>query len=453
MPRSPRLLFPSGVPGLDDVLGGGIPEASLSLIGGGAGTGKTTLALQFAFANATAKAPALYFCGPAEPADRLAEYHEQLKFFDARRLDREVHLIDLGAHFSERDSGRVLDALAHDIAAYDPGVIVVDLPRSLTPPAMWSEILLFLAARLATTVVVTDGEPRDQEMCLADTVVSLEHAERGHTCVEVVKARGQSQLPGKHAMRLDWEGVRVFPRWATPWRGHIHRIGGDRLPTGVEGLDRLLSGGVRQPGSVLVDGASGTGKTMLATQFIAECGHQGRPGLVVLTEERPERFIARAHAMDLELERLVSCGLVELLSLRGRDVSGDELLHLIQRATLEIGAQAVVLDSVCGLDLLLDDVRDWLWRAVDSLSGAGVSVWLNGSAAPQLSSLVDDVLSLMRVDGVRRLELVKSSTFLTLRGSGPAVFEYEIGAHGIVGLSREEPRPTNGHLVSYRFAG
>ncbi|MBV9133969.1 MAG: hypothetical protein JO318_14800 [Chloroflexi bacterium] len=448
MPES-RLLLSSGVPGLDDLLGGGIGEMSLTVIGGGAGTGKTTLALQLAFANATTRAPALYFCSPAEPADAVREHLQGLKFFDASRLGSDVHLIDLGAHFSERDSSRVLDALAGNVAAYQPELVVVDLPLSLTPETLRAEIAAFLAARVATSVLIADGS--QEALALADTVMWLDRSEpRATRSVQVVKARGNSQMAGVHAMRLNDDGVRVFPRWPTPWRGRIQRIGGERLSTGVEGLDQLLSGGALKPGSVLVDGASGTGKTVLATQFIAECGHQGVPGLVLLLEERPGRFIARAESLNLELERLISGGLVEVLSLRGRDVSGGELLYLVERAALEIGAQAVVVDSVSGLDLVVDDVRDWVWRAVDSLCGAGVSVWLNGSGALHLAGLVDDVVSLQQMDAsVRRMQVVKSSGLQT----GVGAVDYAIGAHGIIACGHEEPRPTNGHLVNYRFAG
>jgi predicted ATP-dependent serine protease len=135
---APPLLLPSGVPGLDEILGGGIPKSSLTVIGGPAGSGKTTLALQIAFANATSEQSAIYFCGQAESAQRLQQNHEQLKFFDQHSVDRDVHFVDLGPHFSERDSSRVLDSIARDIAALEPGVVVVDLPRTLTPPAVWS---------------------------------------------------------------------------------------------------------------------------------------------------------------------------------------------------------------------------------------------------------------------------------------------------------------------------
>jgi circadian clock protein KaiC len=443
----PPELLPSGVPGLDDVLGGGIPETSLTVVGGATGTGKTTLALQLAFANATAERPAVYFCGLAETAESVQQHLHQLKFFDTERLNRDVYLVDLGSHFSERDTSRVMDALARDVASLDPGVIIVDLPRTLTPAALRSEILAFLVCRVATSVLVDDCPQDIAELSAADNVIWLERTPSARS-VEVLKVRGRSQMSGTHAVQLSSEGMRAFPRWPTPWRPRLRRVG-ERLSSGVEGIDGLLGGGIASGGAVLVEGTSGTGKTVLATQFVAECGHQGLPALVLLAEERPDRFIARAELMELQLERLVQGGLVDVNSLRGRDLSADELIHFMQRAVLGIGAQSVVIDSVAGLGLLVRDVRDFVWRAVDSLCGAGITVWLTHLGDAQLRPLVDDVVRLTRREEHRQIEVIKCSGLLS--GSGVAAFE--IGERGVEVLTHERVRPSNGHLVNYRFAG
>jgi circadian clock protein KaiC len=451
--QTPPLLLPSGVPGLDEVLGGGIPEAACVVIGGETGIGKTTLALQMAFANATPEQPVVYFCGPAEPPERLQQHHAQLKFFNATRLESEIQLLELGPHFTERNSSRVLDLLAREVQSRMPSMIVVDLPRTLTPASLWSEMQAFLAGCGITSLLIADGAQADPALegsfSAADVVIWLERRDRGRS-VQVLKVRGQTPMSGKHAAQFDWEGLRVFPRWPTPWRARVRRLDAQRVSTGVAGVDRLMGGGILAGGSVLVEGGSGTGKTIMATQFIAEGGHQGMPRLVLLLEERADRFVARAEALDLQLDRLIQGGLVDVLSLRGRDLSGDELLHVVQRAVIGIGAQSVVIDSISGLELLVDDVRDFVWRALDVLCGAGVTVWLTNTwTGSQVRSMVDDVLELRRFDERRHLEVVKSSHALT----GGAMVAYEIGECGIRVLPDAEPRPSNGHLVNYRFAG
>src|SRR5256885_13919730 len=95
--------LPTGVPGLDDVLGGGLPEYSFNLIVGGPGSGKTTLAHQFMFANASADRPALYFTVLGEPTLKMLRYQQQFRFFDMEKVNREIHLFNLTQEALARD--------------------------------------------------------------------------------------------------------------------------------------------------------------------------------------------------------------------------------------------------------------------------------------------------------------------------------------------------------------
>src|ERR1700679_795306 len=87
--------LPSGVPGLDEILGGGFPEFSFNIIAGSPGCGKTTLAHQFVFKNATAERPALYFTVLGEPALKMLRYQQQYTFFDATKLNTDVRFVNL----------------------------------------------------------------------------------------------------------------------------------------------------------------------------------------------------------------------------------------------------------------------------------------------------------------------------------------------------------------------
>src|SRR5205823_13615327 len=140
------------------------------------------------------------------------------------------------------------------------------------------------------------------------------------------------------------------------------------------------------------------------THFLVHGGQRGEPGVAFLFEERPDRFIARADALGLSLLPLARSGLIEVLSFRGRDLSPDEVIAEMQRAATRVGARRVVVDSTTGLELSLagsGKLRDCLWRLVDGLTEAGLTVWLNSNpdltCAP-LGPLVDDVLTLRRVE-------------------------------------------------------
>jgi circadian clock protein KaiC len=197
-----------------------------------------------------------------------------------------------------------------------------------------------------------------------------------------------------------------------------------------------------------VEGPSGTGKSLLATHFIAEGGHLGDPGAVFLFEERPDRFVQRAEAFNLGLERLVRAGMVEVLSFRGRDMSSDEVITEIHRAVTRVGARRVVIDSAGSLELVLrgsSHLHDCLWRLLDGLTGAGVTVWLNSTpdaARPSLAPLVDDVLVLQRVQHETSLENRLAVTKMRWCPHDTKLVAYQIHQDGIeVAEPRAKPAP------------
>src|ERR1700690_2984387 len=128
--------LPTGVRGLDDILGGGIPEFSFNIIGGAPGCGKTTLAHQIAFANATPKKPALYFSVLGEPVLKMLRYQQQYSFFDESRLGRDIRFINLSDVVLEKDLNAVLEEIIKQVTAVNPGIVVVDSFRTVVRKAM-----------------------------------------------------------------------------------------------------------------------------------------------------------------------------------------------------------------------------------------------------------------------------------------------------------------------------
>src|SRR3989440_3123214 len=123
--------LPTGVRGLDDILGGGIPEFSFNIIGGTPGCGKTTLAHQIAFANATPEKPVLYFTVLGEPALKMLRYQQQYSFFDESRLGKEIRFHNLGDRVLEKDLNAVLEEISRQVTAAKPGIVVVDSFRTM----------------------------------------------------------------------------------------------------------------------------------------------------------------------------------------------------------------------------------------------------------------------------------------------------------------------------------
>jgi len=167
--------LPTGVPGLDEILGGGIPEFSFNIIAGAPGSGKTTLAHQIIFANATPERPALYFTILGEPAIKMLRYQQQYTFFDQAKLNTAVRFINLSQVVLEKDLDAVLDEITKEVEKASPGVVVVDSFRTVVRKAQGGttevelqsfiqRLALLLTSWQATTFLVgeyVEGEIRD----------------------------------------------------------------------------------------------------------------------------------------------------------------------------------------------------------------------------------------------------------------------------------------------------
>ena len=121
----------TGVPGLDEVLGGGIPEFSFNLIAGQPGSGKTTLAHQMMFALATPERPALYFTVLGEPAIKMLRYQQQFTFFDQAKMDGSIRFINLSEETAGGDLDKVMARILAEVQARNPGLVFIDSFRAV----------------------------------------------------------------------------------------------------------------------------------------------------------------------------------------------------------------------------------------------------------------------------------------------------------------------------------
>src|SRR6187402_3586776 len=201
--------MPTGVRGLDDILGGGIPEFSFNIIAGTPGCGKTTLAHQIVFANATAEKPALYFTLLGEPALKMLRYQQQYSFFDGSKLGDIIRFINLGDVVMEKDLDSVFREIAKQVAALGPSIVVVDSFRTVVRRALTgsSELEMqsfiqrlaqFLTGWEATTFLVGEyvlEEIRDNPVfTIADGLIWLSQVPERNSVLrklQLMKMRGQ----------------------------------------------------------------------------------------------------------------------------------------------------------------------------------------------------------------------------------------------------------------------
>jgi circadian clock protein KaiC len=389
----------SGIPTLDSILGGGFPEYSSNLIAGDPGSGKTTLCHQILFANASPEKPALYFTIIGEPPLKMLRYQQQFRFFDPAKVDRSIHFMNLSQTVLE-SFDKTLETIIGEVGRRNPAFVVVDSFRSLTMTANSREtaqmdlaafiqrLALDLTSRQVTSFLVGEyatSEARDYALfTMADGILWLSQIVDRNSMVrkiQAIKMRGQETQPGLHTFRITDNGLRIFPRLIKPveieasYDGHPATF----ASTGVDGLDDMLGGGFVPGSAILISGPTGSGKSSLALQFLAEGVRRGEPGVLAMFEETPRKYLEQAIGFGLDLQEMVEKKQLKLIYMRPLDLSVDETLHEIQDSVSAIGAKRVVIDSLTGLEIALapsfeQDFRESLYRLLGTLTGTGVTI-------------------------------------------------------------------------------
>ncbi len=455
----------SGVPGLDEVIGGGIPELSFNLIAGGPGCGKTTLGHQIMFANASPERKAIYFTIVGEPPIKMLRYQQQYTFFDIAKVDDSIHFINLAEEAKSGGLAAVLARIEKEIQTTGPSLVVVDSFRSmmrrthaegaheLATQDFVQRLALYLTNFEATSFLLgeySENEYDNAVFTVADGVIWLyQDADRNSVVrkLQVVKMRGQGQIPGLHTARITGSGFSVFPRLPRPEQPSIAtRPVRRRLSTGAPALDEMMHGGIPEGYSVLVAGPSGAGKTVLSNQFLIEGARRGEPGIVAVFERRPEDYL-QTTPQGHEFEELVKQKKLEVVYLRPLDLSIDETLLALREAVNRIGAKRAVIDSLSGLELALaptfrEDFRESTYRMMGALTGSGVTVlatveladsYVDLQFSPQRVAFLTDAIIMQRyveMDG----QLRRAISVVKVRSSSHSkdLREYEITEDGVV---------------------
>jgi len=457
--------IPTGVYGLDEILGGGLPEYSFNIVAGAPGCGKTTLVHQFMFANASPENPALYFTILGEPAIKMLRYQQQFTFFDQSKLDGAIRFINLSQLVLEKDLGAVLDEIVKEVEAHNARIVVVDSFRTVVRRAQSSatetelqgfvqRLALQMTSWQTTSFLVGEYAPeeiRDNPVfTVADGLLWLyQNTDRNSIVrkMQVMKMRGQASVPGLHTFRITQSGLQTFPRTLGLNHQPAHIKGQRRVSTGIRELDALMGGGIPEFNSLLVAGPSGAGKSIMSSQFIAEGLAQGEPGVIAVFEELPIDVLNRARNIGIDFDTPQKNGALKIIYIRPLDLSVDETVYEIIDAVKQIGAKRVVLDSLVGFEMALapefrHEFRESLYRMIGALTRLGVTVLSTvevqesftsmGLSSFAISFLADAILRMryVSIDGqLRRMLLV-----VKMRGSEHSIdmTEYKITGKGLV---------------------
>ncbi len=445
----------SGSRHLDRILDGGLPLHGINLVMGRPGSGKTILAQQYLFHNATVDRPGLYLSTVSEPLDKILRYGQSLSFFDGAAVGSRVIYEDLGESLNRGGLAEALAKVVGLLRQRQPALLVIDSFKALRAYAadegsfrhFLHELAGHLSALRTTSFWVGEYDGSEvtdaPEFAVADAIVSLgiqRDADRESRVFQVLKLRGSGFVSGKHAYRVSADGIEVFPRLADLGIDATPPPARERITSGVPLFDEMLHDGYWRGASTLVAGPSGAGKTLIAMHFVF-CGAKlGERGVFATFQENPAQLERVAQGFSWSLEDRG----VELMFRPPVDLYVDEwvyeLLDLVERTD----ARRVAIDSLGDLRAACGDeirFREYVYSLLQRCARRNVSVVMTQEASElfgirQLSELgishvSDNVVLLQYLRGNSSIK--RAITVLKTRGTAhdPRIRQFEITSEGL----------------------
>jgi len=381
---------PTGIQGLDEVTGGGLPKGRVTLVCGSAGCGKSLFAMEFLVHGAVRYGePGV--CMDFEETEAKLKANVASLGFDLRDLTKRKKLLvdyvsverNQIAETGEYNLDGLFIRLAHAVKAIKAKRVVLDSIEALFSGLVDSTILRAELRRLfhwleehKLTAVVT-GEAGDQtltrhglEEYIADCVIALDHrvTEQISTRrLRIVKYRGTSHGTDEYPFLIDHEGISVVPITSLEL---AHKASTDRVSTGIPALDEMMEGkGFFRGSSVLVSGSSGTGKSSLAASFTRAACTRGEVCLYFAFEESPSQILRNMRSVGINLEPWVKKRLLYFHAMRPTSIGLEAHLAVVHKLIEKFRPNIVVIDPITNLVSATGthSVKSMLMRLVDFL--------------------------------------------------------------------------------------
>jgi circadian clock protein KaiC len=450
----------TGSPAFDRLLGGGLPCRSLNVVAGEPGAGKTLFALQMLFHLARQGKKCLYLTTLSEPSLKLVSYMQQFSFFEERFLGKEIVFADVGSVLRSKGIEATLTEITSRVEREEPAIVVIDsfkavrdiLGDSAAVRTFVYDLAVHTAAWGAASLFVGEYSEAEisqySEFAIADGIIRFSNQREQLTAVrevEVLKLRGAAYSTGRHFLEITSDGIRFFPRVQTPAQVDAEAPSpAERIATGVQGLDTMLVGGLPRTSATILQGGTGTGKTLLGLQFLLEGARRGEPGILFTLEETPEQLRGLARGFGWDLRPLEDRGLLTLSYVSPVELSTDWFLDRARRQVEECGARRAVLDSLTSMAVgVLSERRfkELVYAFTKHFRALGVTLTMNMEIAELLGSAklsgfgvsfaADNVIQLKYVELEGRLE--RGISVLKVRGvrHSTDVRRMSLEAHGI----------------------
>lgn len=412
---------PTGIAGLDEVTDGGLPRGRSTLICGGAGSGKTLLAMEFIIRGITEFNEPGVFMSFEETADELAKNVASLGFNVESLIAQNKMAID-HVHIArgeieetgEYDLEGLFVRLNLMIGQVGAKRVVLDAIESLFSGLPNESILRAEIQRLfrwlkeqGVTAIVTGEQGRNTlsqygiEEYVSDCVIFLDH--RIHNQIStrrlrVVKYRGSKHGTNEYPTLIDETGLSVLPISSA---GLTYPVASKRVSTGIPRLDAMLGGkGYYRGSTILMSGTAGTGKTSLASAFADSICRAGGKFLFVSFEESPEQIIRNMRSIGIDLDKWRTKGLLKFHTVRPTVYGLEMHLATLHKLVNEFKPDAVAIDSITDLSPATEqpEARLMLVRLIDFLKNLGITTFFTfltwcgdplGQSDVSISSLMD----------------------------------------------------------------
>ncbi len=410
----------TGIQGLDEITGGGLPRGRPTLISGGAGAGKTLFGLEFLVRGATQYDEPGIFMSFEESIPDLTKNVRSLGF-DLERLvaDKKLfvdHVSITRSEFGETGEYdleglfiRIADAVqrvgARRVVLDTIETLFGDLPNPAILRAEIRRLFEWLKQRGLTTIITAERHRPDEltrhgiEEFVSDCVIVLDHRIREEIStrrLRIVKYRGSTHGTNEYPFLIDSQGISVLPISSL---GLDHEASNERVSTGIARLDAMMGGkGFYRGSSILLSGPAGTGKSNLALCFLDAACRRGERAMIFAFEESPQQIVRNARSIGIDLDPWVRKGLLQFHANRPTYGGIEQVLLLTHKHVLRFQPSVVVVDPVTNLLMVStqNEVRSMLTRLVDFLKTQKITAMFTSlSATGTLETSEADISSLM----------------------------------------------------------